>query len=63
MEKTKNLESLSNQELQILSLEKDSKKCATKRALDAQFILWKRAGFPFQSEEHWKRDHQPIRKF
>ena len=53
---------LSQEDLYKISLEKDDKNRSTKRALIAQRIIWERAGMPFHSEDHFKRDFKPIRK-
>ena len=61
--KIKAMISLTDEELYALSIEKDKNKVSTKRALIAQYILWKRAGNSFHSEDHYVRDYTVIRKF
>lgn len=56
------LEKLTDEELFIISLEKNKKKCATTRALMAQKIIWERANFTFHSESHYIRNHTMIKK-
>lgn len=55
----KELQQLSDEELKRLSLErqKGGRRKSTTTALRAQLVLWRRAGKPFQSEQHWIRDH------
>ena len=62
-DETKVMLSLTAEELYALSMEKGKNRVSTKRALMAQYILWKRAGNPFQSEDHYVRDYTIIRKF
>lgn len=48
----------SDEDLHKLSLQRHkSNHRSTGDALKAQQILWERAGKPFQSEQHWIRDH------
>ena len=62
------LERLPKEELVRISMErhKPSKKYPKgrlkRRARLAQHILWIRAGTPFLSSSHWKRDHAIVKK-
>lgn len=55
----KELQQLSDEELKKLALQrhKTGRRKSTTTALRAQWVLWQRAGRPFQSEAHWLRDH------
>lgn len=55
------LKKLTDEELFNISLEKDKKNCATKRALVAQRIIWERAKCPFQSSSNYARNHTYVR--
>ena len=55
----KSLYKLSNEELFAISMEKQTRRpqkgCATRRALEAQWILHERAGCPFGGKPSWKK--------
>lgn len=56
--KISELRKWSDKDLHKLSLQRHkSNHRSTSDALKAQQILWERAGKPFQSEQHWIRDH------
>ena len=59
----KEISQLSEEELYLLSLERDGNNCSTKRALIAQRIIWEKAGYPFHSGDHYRRDCEIIKKF
>lgn len=60
--KISDLERLSDDELKKLSLQrhKGGRKKSTTTAIRAQYILWKRAGEPFMSEDHFLRNQTPT---
>ncbi len=60
--KISELKQLSNEQLKKLALErhKGGRKKSTTTAIRAQYVLWKRAGEPFMSEEHFLRNQTPT---
>lgn len=57
-----NFDSMSKEEIERISLEKDAKGIATIRALRAQLYMWEKAGEPFSGSDHYKRDMTAVRK-
>ena len=57
-----NFDSMTKEEIERISLEKNAKGVATSRALAAQKHLWKKAGEPFSGSDHYKRDMTAVRK-
>lgn len=57
--KISELRKLSDDELKKLALERHAggRHKSTGTALRAQYVLWDRAGRPFQSEDHFLRNH------
>lgn len=57
--KISELRKLSDDELKKLALERHAggRHKSTETALRAQYVLWDRAGRPFQSEDHFLRNH------
>lgn len=51
------LDNLTIEELKIIALEKNKKGIATKQALEAQKIIWERAGKPY-SAYHYSLNHK-----
>lgn len=60
--KVSELQRLSDDELKKLALQrhKGGRKKSTTTAIRAQYILWKRAGEPFMSEDHFLRNQTPT---
>lgn len=60
--KISELKQLSDEQLKKLALErhKGDRKKSTTTALRAQYVLWKRAGEPFMSEDHFLRNRTPT---
>lgn len=60
--KISELKQLSNEQLKKLALErhKGGRKKSTTTAIRAQYVLWKRAGKPFMSEDHFLRNQTPT---
>lgn len=60
--KISELKQLSNEQLKKLALErhKGGRKKSTTTAIRAQYVLWKRAGEPFMSEDHFLRNQTPT---
>lgn len=58
--KISELQKLSDDELKRLALErhKGGYHKSTTTAIRAQYVLWDRAGRPFQSEDHFLRNHE-----
>lgn len=57
-----NFDSMSKEEIERISLEKDTKGIATIRALRAQLYIWEKAEEPFSGSDHYKRDMTVVRK-
>lgn len=57
-----NFDSMTKEEIERISLEKNAKGVATIRALKAQLYIWEKAGEPFNGSDHYKRDMTAIRK-
>lgn len=60
--KISELKQMSNEQLKKLALErhKGGRKKSTTTAIRAQYVLWKRAGEPFMSEDHFLRNQTPT---
>ena len=60
--KISELKRLSDDELKKLALQRHKGGCkkSTTTAIRAQYVLWKRAGEPFMSEDHFLRNQTPT---
>lgn len=59
----KKKDSMTKEELKVISLQKKKNGSATSAALMAQNILWHEDGQGFMSSAHWKRDHTVKQQF
>ena len=59
----KRVKNMTVDEIRAISRQKKRNGCATRAALMAQDILWRRDGSGFMSSAHWKRDNTIAKKF